>query len=290
MSDIEAKTALRMAVRMYDDYQRMRLSMGNRIKIKKDGTAQVVPDQQAEGFLLSKRDQELFMGLYETAYQQEKVIEKHLNKMLKDFPIYTNWLKGIKGVGPVIAARIISNYDIHKAETVSKLWQYTGLNPGYVRGKKVVKKPEATKSGHEIIKEYKNKKGEQECIVLTDEMIRGDKLTPGFVAPFNKNMRTAMCGILADSFIKSQSYYALEFYYPYKARLEQEEGWKDEKPGHRDRAAKRYMIKMFLKDLYAAWREIEGLPVREPYQEEYLQHNSSRRREVRSKVERRPEV
>lgn len=48
--------------------------------------------------------------------------------------------------------------------------------------------------------------------------------------------------------------------------------WKDVTPGHRDKAAKRYMIKMFIKDLYVIWRTIEGLPVREPYQVEYLGH------------------
>jgi hypothetical protein len=87
---------------------------------------------------------------------------------------------------------------------------------------------------------------------------------------------------MADGFIKAQSSYCLEFYYPYKMRLEQSHGevlhvgkekpWKDVTKGHRDRAAKRYMVKMFIKDLYAAWREIEGLPVRKPYQEEYLGH------------------
>jgi len=282
MSNTEAKTALRLAVRMYDDYQRMRLAMGNRAKIKKDGSAQVTPPEQAEGFLLSERDKDLFIGLYNTAKQQEDIVAKHISKSLKEFPIYTNWLKEVKGVGPLIAGRIISEYNIQKANTVSKLWQYTGLNPGYVYGKKVMKKTEATKSGHGIIKEYKNKKGEQECIVQTDELIRGDKLTPGFIAPFNKNLRTAMCGILADSFIKSKSYYALEFYYPYKTRLEQEEGWKDVNPGHRDRAAKRYMIKNFLKDLYASWRELEGLSVRPPYKEEYLGHVSSRKETLQS--------
>jgi hypothetical protein len=30
------------------------------------------------------------------------------------------------------------------------------------------------------------------------------------------------------------------------------------------------MLKMFLKDLYVAWRKIEGLEVREPYAAEYL--------------------
>ena len=35
------------------------------------------------------------------------------------------------------------------------------------------------------------------------------------------------------------------------------------------------MIKMFLKDLYIAWRTLEGLEVRKPYEEEYLnrKHN-----------------
>lgn len=272
MSNLEAKTALRMAVRMYDDYQHMRLSMGNRMKIKKDGTIQVIPKDQEEGWLLAARDREIFSGLYANAKEQEEVIIKHVKKMLKDFPIWNEWLKEVKGVGPTIAARIISSYDIHKADTVSKLWQYTGLNPGEVRGKAVVPAKKAHYKGMEIVKEYENKKGEKECIVLTDEMIRGDKLTPGFVSPFNKQLRTSMCGVLADSFIKSKAHYALEYYYPYKARLEQEKGWKDVKPGHRDRAAKRYMIKMFLKDLYVVWRELEGLPVRPSYQEEYLGH------------------
>ena len=107
-------------------------------------------------------------------------------------------------------------------------------------------------------------------------------MAEGYVAPFNQKLRTALVGVLADGFIKQQNFYCMEFYYPYKQRLEQEENtiihigketaWKDVSKGHRDRAAKRYMIKMFLKDLYVAWRTIEGLPVREPYQFEYLGH------------------
>ena len=102
-------------------------------------------------------------------------------------------------------------------------------------------------------------------------MVRGDKLTPGHVSPFNQKLRTALVGVLADGFIKQQNYYAMEFYYPYKARLEQEENevlhigkdvkWKDVSKGHRDRAAKRYMIKMFIKDLY-------GMGTIEGYQSE----------------------
>lgn len=46
--------------------------------------------------------------------------------------------------------------------------------------------------------------------------------------------------------------------------------WKETTPGHRHKAATRKMIKMFLKDLYVAWRTVEHLPVRKPYEEEYL--------------------
>ena len=132
-------------------------------------------------------------------------------------------------------------------------------------------------------KRIENKDGSFSYIP-SDQMVRGDRLSPGHVAPFNKRLRTAMVGVLADGFIKAQSSYALEYYYPYKERLSHEENipttadaekgkpWKDDSKGHRDRAAKRYMIKMFLKDLYVAWRTLEGLPVREPYQNQYLGH------------------
>ena len=39
--------------------------------------------------------------------------------------------------------------------------------------------------------------------------------------------------------------------------------------GHRHNASKRYMIKMFLLDLYNEWRTLEDLPIREPYTKEY---------------------
>jgi len=49
----------------------------------------------------------------------------------------------------------------------------------------------------------------------------------------------------------------------------------EESPGHRDRYARRVMIKAFLRDMYVAWRTLEGLPVRPPYQQEYLGHEHS---------------
>lgn len=39
---------------------------------------------------------------------------------------------------------------------------------------------------------------------------------------------------------------------------------------HRHKAARRYLAKMFLMACWVKWRELEGLPVREPYAVEYL--------------------
>jgi hypothetical protein len=251
-------TTLKLAVNAFYDYQAIRIAMGGRLKIKKDGEDQIIPEEQQETWAISEKDKAVFMEIYDDAVKQEKRIEAWIKRELKDYRIYTEYLKNVKGVGPIMAAVIISEYDIERATTVSKMWQYTGLNPGQVAGK--VKKD-----------------GE---IITTEDMIRGDRLTVGYLAPFNQWLRTKMCGVLAGSFIKCQSPYALIYYYPYKARLEQEQNtingsdkkWCDEKAGHRDKAAKRYMIKMFLKDLYVAWRIMEGLEVRKPYQEEYLGH------------------
>lgn len=261
--------AVRLLVRAREDFQSQRKRMDNRMGRKADGEDQNVAERA-----IQKADAALFVGISDAARQQEKDIEKNLKKVLKRFPIYTEWLVNVKGVGTIAAAQIIGNIDIEKATTVSKIWQYCGLNPGMVEGKKRVENSDGTFT-----------------LVPTGKMIRGDKLTAGFVAPFNKNMRTALCGVLADGFIKAQAPYALEHYYPYKERLANSEQiteeirkagakpesipWKDAKPAHRDRAAKRKMIKAFLSDLYVAWRTLEGLTVRPPYQEQYLGHKHS---------------
>jgi hypothetical protein len=41
-------------------------------------------------------------------------------------------------------------------------------------------------------------------------------------------------------------------------------------PGHIHNMSVRYMIKMFLKDLYNAWRKLEGLEVDEDYWTKYI--------------------
>jgi len=253
-----------MLVRAREDFQDMRKRLDNRIGRKADGTDQNVDDGRA----MPAEDAAAFSGIADAAHDQEAAVEKQLKAVCTRFPVH-EWLEGVKGVGTIAKGWILGEFDIEIATTVSKMWQFCGLNSGMVIGKRRVENADGSFSA-----------------VPTDTMVRGDKLTPGFVAPFNKRLRTAIVGVLADGFIKAQNDYCMRYYYPYKARLEQSDNtveevsragtpardvaWKDAKKAHRDRAAKRYMMKMFLKDLYVAWRTVEGLPVREPYAEEYL--------------------
>jgi len=269
--------AVRTLVRARMDFQAMRKAMSNRLGKKADGTDQNI----ADGRTFMTDDLENFNAIAEAAKKQEEAVEKMLRKTLKRFPVYNEFLLGVKGVGEIAAGWILGEFDIHIATTVSKMWQYAGLNPGMVRGKKRIEP--GKHNGEKVTSEIKDQAGKVIALIVeSNEMIRGDKATSGFVLPYNKPLRTALVGVMASGFIKAQSPYCLEFYYPYKERLSQEENevlhigkmkqWKEVSPGHRDMAAKRYMVKMFLKDLYAAWREIEGLPVRCSYQEQYLGH------------------
>lgn len=303
-------TALRILVKSREDFQLQRTRMDNRLSRKADGTP-----TDADERMIRIDDADMFISISEATRAMEAEIEKKFAKVLKRFPIYTHWLKDVLGVGPSIAATIISGIDIEKATTVSKIWQYCGMNPDSVNGKKRVKtsKPKAyqPESGKVV------KRAEDYVIVETTEKIRGDKLTPGFISPYNKYMKKTLLGILSGSMIKAglrwveadeqqfsqtpdtyrkevgnvkkvahiKSRY-VQFYMDYKHRLSHSSAitnhrqkgkvvqmaWKDVTPGHRDMAAKRYMVKMFLVDLYKQWRSIEGLPVRDPYQEQYLGH------------------
>ena len=69
---------------------------------------------------------------------QSEVLEDQIKKALDRYtdchPI-GEWLKSIVGIGPVIAAGLISNLDITKAPTAGHFWSYAGLCPEQKRAK-----------------------------------------------------------------------------------------------------------------------------------------------------------
>lgn len=51
----------------------------------------------------------------------------HMKKSLKKIPIYTEFLENVYGCGPIVAAYLIANIDIHKSLKPSSLRKYCGM-------------------------------------------------------------------------------------------------------------------------------------------------------------------
>jgi len=228
--DEKTRNSIKTLTRIYYDYQRERISLDNRLGIKKNGKVKKGAPERDPAFLVE------ILNRREDVLAMEEEISRKIAKEIRKHPLWENFLKHVKGCGETMAAVIISEFDIHKADTVSKLWSFSGLAPGK------------------------------------------DKKTKGKKCPYNQFLKSKLLGVLGHSFLMSNSPYR-EYYDNMKNRLHSKD-WgtpsknpsdpKNPKAFHQHNAANRYMVKMFLKDLYVAWRTLEGLPVRKPYSEEYL--------------------
>jgi len=227
-----ARNSIKTLTRIYYDYQEERSALDGRLGQTK---AKDVKKRAPE------KDPTMLIDIFarrDDVFAMEEQIAKDLAKEVHKHDLWKAFLCDVKGCGESMAAVIISEFDITKAPTVSNLWSFAGLAPG------------------------------------KDRKVKGQK------CPYNQFLRAKLCGVLGSSFLKCSSPYR-EYYDNMKNRLEAED-WgtlsknptdkKRPKAGHQHKAATRYMVKMFLRDLYIAWRTLEGLEVRPPYQEEYLGH------------------
>ena len=198
--------------------------------------------------VISSYTELVLVDQYLSLEQQEDKQFSRLKNVLKDFPIYNEFLEVIYGVGPAMAGVIVSEINIHAAQYPSSLWKYAGLDvAGDGKGR-------SRKKEHLEESEYINKDGE----TATKMGIT-----------FNPFLKTKLVGVLGSSFIK-QSPTKCQYrkiYDDYKHRLENMPAHADKTKGHRHNMAVRYAVKRFLADLYVAWRTLEGLPVATEYSE-----------------------
>ena len=183
--------------------------------------------------------------------QQEKSHFRRLGNILKDYPIYNSFLAGVTGVGPAMAGVIISEIDITKAEYPSSLHKYAGLD---------------------VASDGQGRSRKKEHLEDSEYTDRDGKVQTKKGITFNPFVKTKLVGVLGSSFIKQSPDKCKyrKIYDDYKHRIENMDAHKEKSKGHRHNMAVRYMIKMFLIDLYNEWRSIEGLPVAPTYTEAKL--------------------
>ena len=196
-------------------------------------------------------------------------------------PIW-DWLTSIKGLGAgSLAAQLIAQVDdIARYDTVAKLWRVAGFGiyPYWVDEDGKVMAPrdgwhwrtvKGQKEKEKVWKETKPKDGWMLKSVA-------DRNMEGWHSPFNRKLK-GVCWNIQDSFIKQQTPHYVDIYYAQKEyqRVQHPEpvsmnGKKMYSDGHIHNRAWRKMIKRFLRDMWLHWRELEGLPVTEPFEEREL--------------------
>lgn len=63
--------------------------------------------------------------------EQNEALENEIKKALDIYSknhLVGDWMRGISGIGPVIAAGFLAHIDIHKAPTVGHIWSFAGLD------------------------------------------------------------------------------------------------------------------------------------------------------------------
>lgn len=201
--------------------------------------------------ILSDAAMVLFAQIYFRQLGYESHMLKVIAKIVEQHPLWNAFLKGVKGCGPLMSSVILTEFDIHKAERISQFNAYAGLDvasDGRGRGRY---------KEHLTDQTYIDKDGKEQ----TKKGIT-----------FNPFLKTKLVGVLGSCFLK-QSPDKCKYrkvYDDYKHRLEHHKIHSEKTKGHRHNMAIRYMIKMFLQDLWLAWRELENLPITKPYHEAVL--------------------
>lgn len=233
-----------------------------------DGVARNRTLPKEEGFtgdeLISEYSELVLVDQYTRLEAQERLQFRQMTSVLEKIPIYNHYLADERGIGPAMAGVLISYLDPRKARHISSFWRYAGLDIGPDgQGR-------SRRAEHLVEREYTDKNGE----VKTRQGVT-----------YNPFLKTKLAGVLAGSFLKAGSRWR-ETYDGYKHRLETDPArekctvaqWKKRRaagedvtklwtPGRIHNASSRYMLKMFLAELWTKWRTLEGLPVTPTYHE-----------------------
>lgn len=343
----ESLEYLKLVVRRLYDAQKLRIQSDLRVQ-----------RLEREGIVIGERIENTFAKAQELEVQTEKEYEKIVARELKQYTIWSKWLKDVKGIGPRIAGLLIANIaDPARFANVAKLWAYAGMHTQPVCGdcdhvlshapsepqvsdaSQVPIENHATPASQSVVESRRpcasqkpdephqgtasqkwhetprvlasQRKFEPHCQLACPKCgskniaNRAARRRAGHKANWSSELKTTLWKA-AGSFVKTRGPYRTA-YETYKNNLIERQMrrneiiWRrdtktnkyapaflptcfhegntpkpPEKPdwtlGRIDAMAKRWTAKLFLSHLWAAWRELEGMPVTKPYAFETLKH------------------
>nr|WP_276977767.1 transposase [Ferrimicrobium acidiphilum] len=177
---------------------------------------------------LVKKQEDYFKLLRKEETKRAKDIED----TIKDIPIYRDYLEGIHGLGPVLSGCLIAYLqDPKRFDTVSALHRYCGVSS-------IGGQPQKKHMGNHV--------------------------------DYNPKLKTLMFKI-GTSFLKAKNEKYRKIYDEAHAKYEARGKWSESNPtGNKNKLhlmfrSLKSVERIFLQHLWVTWREMEELPVSEPY-------------------------
>ena len=273
-----AGSELRLLYQLFEDAQRARIAHGERVRAFLQGrsfagkgeTSRDVEELLAE---LQRGGSAGAPGLLERAYaraaDEEAMLAVELRRAVDGHPAW-DWLERQRGIGHLLAARLLSRLDVTRARTPSAFWSYCGLAtvPGIAYRCAECGLEAGYPTGYRVKVAHQSGGGSRPC---TGELSPVPDQSSTRVAPRRTvaGGRTAYdaqarksCYLIGVSLLRTKSDYR-SYYDAERERLAAlRAGWT---PKRCHLSALRKMEKAFLRDLWLAWRTAVNLPIVQPY-------------------------
>jgi hypothetical protein len=265
---------LRLLYTLFEDAQRTRVAHGERLRAILQGrsSSSLIETTSDPDALLKeiKRGESagaprILERAYARSFEDEESAAAALRGVIEQHPAWP-WLNDVKGIGHLLAARLLSRLDITRARTPSAFWAYCGLAtiPGVAYRCERCGLEVAYPTGYQLKGTHNVKSGARECpgvlLPVGDETStrvapRGSAL--GGRASYDAHARNS-CYLIGVSMLRCGGDYR-SFYDAEREKLTfSRPGWTLKR---RHLAALRKMEKTFLRDLWLAWRRAANLPV-----------------------------
>jgi hypothetical protein len=268
---------LRWLAESHDRAQAARLRVGEQIRAivqgRDESWGEELVERDADELLKRIRKGEeagpvpLLGAAYRRYWLEELEMARLLDACLEDHPAWP-WLRHVRGVGTLLAGKLLARLDIGRAETPSAFWAYCGLAtiPGIEYHCTECGLTAAFSRNSRVSGYHKALNSRRRCsgtllptgradVRIAQTRVAGEKL------PFDQTAKK-LCYLAGVSFLRVGGPYE-QFYRSERRKLDgARSGWVEKR---KHLTALRKTQKLFLAHLWAVWREATGLPLTDPY-------------------------
>ncbi|MGH7604600.1 MAG: hypothetical protein ACRENK_11465 [Gemmatimonadaceae bacterium] len=268
---------LRLLYQLFEEAQRARVAHGERLRAifqgrSLSGSGMTAEDPDALLKSVARGESAGAPGILEHTYARavhdEAGAAAAIAEVIEQHPVWA-WLSNVRGIGHLLAARLLSRLDVTRARTPSAFWAYCGLGtiPGVVYRCSSCGLEVAYPIGYQSREGHTKRSGARPCAGALEPVSElGARVAPrrtslGGRASYDAQARIS-CYLIGISMLRCGSEYR-SFYDVERGRLAASRpGWA---PKRCHLSALRKMEKAFLRDLWIAWRRAENLPMVAPY-------------------------